>query len=148
MFHVKQGVASASRFRYISRMLTNDILALLIAERNKLENAIIVLQGDRRRGRPPKNLANISVGTAKRRGRPRQDAAIVPVVKQSGRPPWTPEQRAKFERTVAAKKKEAAAEAAPLPVKVKRPRRLNLAQRLAISERMKALHHARKQAQA
>jgi len=37
-------------------MPTEHILALLVAERDKLNRAIEVLQGARRRGRPPKNL--------------------------------------------------------------------------------------------
>lgn len=36
-------------------MPTDQILALLIAERDKLNQAIAVLQGTKRRGRPPKN---------------------------------------------------------------------------------------------
>jgi hypothetical protein len=36
-------------------MPTEHILALLIAERDKLNRAIEVLQGPKRRGRPPKN---------------------------------------------------------------------------------------------
>ncbi len=36
-------------------MPTEHIIALLIAERDKLNRAIEVLQGAKRRGRPPKN---------------------------------------------------------------------------------------------
>ena len=36
-------------------MPTEQIVALLIQEREKLERAIEVLQGAKRRGRPPKN---------------------------------------------------------------------------------------------
>jgi hypothetical protein len=36
-------------------MPTEHIVALLIQEREKLERAIAVLQGEKRRGRPPKN---------------------------------------------------------------------------------------------
>ena len=47
-------------------MPTEHILALLIAERDKLNRAIEVLQGPtRRRGRPPKNpLAHITASPA------------------------------------------------------------------------------------
>jgi hypothetical protein len=37
-------------------MPTEHILALLIQERDKLNRAIELLQGTKRRGRPPKNL--------------------------------------------------------------------------------------------
>jgi hypothetical protein len=36
-------------------MMTDQIVALLIAERDKLNAAIAALQGTKRRGRPPKN---------------------------------------------------------------------------------------------
>jgi hypothetical protein len=36
-------------------MPTDHIVALLVAERDKLNRAIEVLQGEKRRGRPPKN---------------------------------------------------------------------------------------------
>jgi hypothetical protein len=36
-------------------MPTEHIIALLIAEREKLDRAIEALQGSKRRGRPPKN---------------------------------------------------------------------------------------------
>jgi hypothetical protein len=42
-------------------MPTEHILTLLIQERDKLNRAIEVLQGTKRRGRPPKNAASISV---------------------------------------------------------------------------------------
>jgi hypothetical protein len=38
--------------------VTNDILALLITERDRFNRAIEALQGARRRGRPPKSEAN------------------------------------------------------------------------------------------
>ena len=55
-------------------MLTEQILALLIQEREKLNRAIEALQGAKRRGRPPKNpLALVETAAAapekKRRGR-------------------------------------------------------------------------------
>jgi hypothetical protein len=43
-------------------MPTDQIIALLIAERDKLNRAIETLQGPtKRRGRPPKNLAPVVV---------------------------------------------------------------------------------------
>jgi hypothetical protein len=36
-------------------MPTEDIVAMLLAEREKIDRAIEALQGPRRRGRPPKN---------------------------------------------------------------------------------------------
>jgi len=55
-------------------MPTDQILALLIAERDKLTRAIDALQGPaKRRGRPPKNAAVATVAAApatrKKRGR-------------------------------------------------------------------------------
>jgi hypothetical protein len=50
------------RFR---SMQTEHIVALLVAERDKLNRAIEVLQGPtKRRGRPPKNLAAVVAQTA------------------------------------------------------------------------------------
>jgi len=52
-------------------MLTDQILALLLQERDKLNRAIEALQGTKRRGRPPKNpiaLADAQV-PVKRKGR-------------------------------------------------------------------------------
>ena len=54
-------------------MLTDQIVALLIAERDKLNSAIAALQGAvKRRGRPPKNAAAITASVLpaakKRRG--------------------------------------------------------------------------------
>jgi hypothetical protein len=46
-------------------MQTEHIVALLVAERDKLNRAIEALQGPaKRRGRPPKNLAAVLVQTA------------------------------------------------------------------------------------
>jgi len=46
-------------------MPTEHIVALLVAERDKLNRAIEVLQGPtKRRGRPPKNLAAVVAQTA------------------------------------------------------------------------------------
>jgi hypothetical protein len=60
-------------------MPTEHILALLIAERDKLNRVIEVLQGSaRRRGRPPKNplmVAAPAVAPAPKRKRRRQSAA-------------------------------------------------------------------------
>jgi len=55
-------------------MLTEQILALLMQEREKLNRAIEALQGAKRRGRPPKSpLALVETAAAapekKRRGR-------------------------------------------------------------------------------
>jgi len=41
-------------------MPTEHILALLVAERDKLNRAIEALQGARRRGRPPKGLTAVA----------------------------------------------------------------------------------------
>jgi hypothetical protein len=54
-------------------MPTDHIVALLIAERDKLNSAIAALQGAvKRRGRPPKNAASVtaavSAAPTKRRG--------------------------------------------------------------------------------
>jgi len=40
-------------------MPTEYIIALLVAERDKLNRAIEALQGPKRRGRPPKNPASV-----------------------------------------------------------------------------------------
>jgi hypothetical protein len=45
-------------------MPTDHIVTLLIAERDKLTHAIEVLQGARRRGRPPKNPLAILAATS------------------------------------------------------------------------------------
>jgi len=53
-------------------MPTDQILALLVAERDKLNRAIEALQGAKRRGRPPKNLIAASEAApapAARKGR-------------------------------------------------------------------------------
>ena len=54
-------------------MATDDILALLIQERDKLNRAIEALQGAKRRGRPPKSAASavspVVGGPGKRRAR-------------------------------------------------------------------------------
>jgi hypothetical protein len=52
----------------------NKILSELRAEREQIEQAILVLQslaqGQRRRGRKPAWMSQLKVGSAKRRGRP------------------------------------------------------------------------------
>ena len=54
----------------------NDILALLITERDRLNRALEALQGQKRRGRPPKSAAAPAVPETKpRRGRKRMSAA-------------------------------------------------------------------------
>jgi len=51
-------------------MPTEHIIALLVAERDKLNRAIEVLQGAKRRGRPPKNpLATLSSEAPVRKAR-------------------------------------------------------------------------------
>jgi hypothetical protein len=45
-------------------MPTDHIVALLIAERDKLDRAIEALQGARRRGRPPKNPLAVMASTS------------------------------------------------------------------------------------
>jgi hypothetical protein len=62
--------------------VTNDILALLIAERDRFNRAIEALQGPvKRRGRPPKNSSAIASAPAmpKRRGRPPKSDAANPI---------------------------------------------------------------------
>ena len=54
-----------------------EVLQLLIQERDRLDEAIRILQGPKRRGRPPGSKAN---------------AKNAP--KRKGRPPWTEEHRA------------------------------------------------------
>ena len=51
-----QGTCAQTMDDTIDFMATEHIVALLIAERDKLTKAIEALQGARRRGRPPKNL--------------------------------------------------------------------------------------------
>jgi hypothetical protein len=64
--------------------VTNDILPLLIAERDRLNRALEALQGAvKRRGRPPKNPLSASPATdipKLRRGRPPKNplAALAP----------------------------------------------------------------------
>jgi hypothetical protein len=50
-------------------MPTEHIVALLIQERDKLNRAIEVLQGAKRRGRPPKNPLTITSNGAGRAGK-------------------------------------------------------------------------------
>ena len=61
-------------------MTYNDILPLLIAERDRLNRALEALQGPvKRRGRPPKNPLSASPATdipKPRRGRPPKSAAL------------------------------------------------------------------------
>ena len=45
-------------------MPTDHILALLVAERDKLNRAIEALQGAKRRGRPPKNPLALAISAA------------------------------------------------------------------------------------
>jgi len=45
-------------------MPTDHIVALLIAERDRLNRAIEVLQGTKRRGRPPKNALAAGIASA------------------------------------------------------------------------------------
>jgi hypothetical protein len=69
-------VPIARKFMLRSPLMTENILALLVAERDKLNRAIEALQGPiRRRGRPPKNTsaaapapeATVAAQTAKKR---------------------------------------------------------------------------------
>jgi hypothetical protein len=41
-------------------MPTEHIVAMLMAEREKLDRAIVALQGPKRRGRPPKNALAVA----------------------------------------------------------------------------------------
>jgi hypothetical protein len=57
-------------------MLTEHIIALLIAERDKLNRAIEALQGvAKRRGRPPKAVVTLAVPVVSAPKRKRQSAA-------------------------------------------------------------------------
>jgi hypothetical protein len=50
-------------------MLTDQIVSLLIAERDKLNRAIEALQGTKRRGRPPKSGIALTASAPSRGGR-------------------------------------------------------------------------------
>jgi hypothetical protein len=80
-------------------MPTDHIVALLIQERDKLDRAIELLQGEKRRGRPPRNsVAEIPQGAGV--------SSRTPIKKTS----WTPARRkAQAERIKAywAKKRKA-----------------------------------------
>jgi hypothetical protein len=70
----------------IFTMPTEHILALLIAERDKLNRAIEALQGPtKRRGRPPKNPLAAAMN---------ESATVAPATAQRKRPHFTPAQRA------------------------------------------------------
>jgi hypothetical protein len=57
-------------------MPTEQIVALLVAERDRLNRAIDALQGPvRRRGRPPKNPFAIASPVPKKKRRPKRSAA-------------------------------------------------------------------------
>jgi hypothetical protein len=56
-------------------METAQIVALLLAERDKLSRAIEALQGPKRRGRPPKNLLAVATPAPAKRKRRRFTAA-------------------------------------------------------------------------
>ena len=57
-------------------MPTDQILVLLIQERDKLNHAIEVLRGTKRRGRPPRSIAAVSSNGA---------TPTMPAVKKSSR---------------------------------------------------------------
>ena len=61
-------------------MPIDQILVLLIAERDRLNKAIEALHGPVKRGRPPKNPVALSAaaipGIKRRRGRPPKSAAV------------------------------------------------------------------------
>jgi hypothetical protein len=64
-----------------SKTVTNDIVALLIAERDRLNRALEALQGpQKRRGRPPKNPDLVPTATAMpRRARPPKSETANPI---------------------------------------------------------------------
>jgi hypothetical protein len=78
-----------------------EILALLVAERDRLNRAIAILGGEpKRRGRPPKNvLAGISEltgGTAgKKRGRRKMGAAARKAVSERMKKYWAARRKGK-----------------------------------------------------
>src|SRR5712691_5866330 len=99
------------RFDY---MPTEHVVALLVAERERLNRAIEALQGPlKRRGRPPKNPGAIAIATAlPRRGRSPKSAvsAAVPETKpRRGRKPMSAAERkahsARMKKYWAAKRK-------------------------------------------
>ena len=101
--------------------MINDILALLITERDRLNKAIEALQGPvKRRGRPPKNPLSAF------------QATVIPEIKpRRGRPP-----------------KSAALSAASPAVPLQRRKGMSAAARKALSERMKKYWAARRKAKA
>jgi hypothetical protein len=79
-------------------MPTDDIVALLIAERDKLNRAIDALQGPtKRRGRPPKNALIAGVAPAAEPAPKRKKRTFTAVQRK--------EQAARMKRYWAAKKK-------------------------------------------
>jgi hypothetical protein len=79
-------------------MPTDHIVALLIAERDRLNRAIEVLQGPtKRRGRPPKNPLTASVAPAAEAAPPRKKRTFTAAQRK--------EQAARMKKYWAAKKK-------------------------------------------
>jgi len=90
----------------IPLMPTEHILALLIEERDKLNRAIELLQGRKRRGRPPKKPVDQGAGVF-------HTAHLSQAVKPKKTVNWTPAKRraqaARMQAYWAAKKKAAKA---------------------------------------
>ena len=79
----------------------SEILALLVAERDRLNRAIAILGGEpKRRGRPPKNtlsgIAGIAIGTSgKRRGRSKMSAGARKAVSERMKKYWAARRKGK-----------------------------------------------------
>jgi hypothetical protein len=79
----------------------SEILALLVAERDRLNRAIAILGAEpKRRGRPPKNtlsgIAELSVGTSgKKRGRPKMSAGARKAVSERMKKYWAARRKGK-----------------------------------------------------
>ncbi len=69
-----------------------DVLELLIAERDRLDQAIAVLQGPRRRGRPP--VSGKKVAAKKVRKRPRMSAEARKRLSERMKKIWAARRRA------------------------------------------------------
>ena len=70
-----------------------DILALLIEERDKLDQAIAALQGPKRRGRPPGSTPKKAA--KKKRGRPPMSAAQREAASKRMKAYWAKRRKAK-----------------------------------------------------
>jgi hypothetical protein len=89
----------AARPCYDSLMPSDQIVALLIAERDKLNRAIEALAGPtKRRGRPPKNAAAASAAPAPAKKKRRFSAAQRRAAAERMRQMWAAKKRAAGKR--------------------------------------------------